>query len=316
LQDQKLGKSDKIRSFPAKTQSRPETRPFYSYCADYSGECNAPSKTLSAPKKRGKLDFPADSSKDVSPDDRNLLINAAERNAPAVLIVGGEGKMCHFKSRLLATDQQGIWVELPDTMSRLVDQLVAQGAMIGVSFRPRDIRTGFFSHILSIDKNLHLNASGPLCAVLLEWPTELHPIQRRNHFRVAVPLDGSLSLRMWRIDEAVYLKDRPKAVQLIACRLRDISRGGIGVWIDRKSFQNINLEAGSRLRIELGFAENKHLLQGRVRHVAISHEQDPFAGIEFVGLDDTIEGRRLGSAIGSIVGQLQRREVQRSRGAA
>src|SRR5688572_28578252 len=140
-----------------------------------------------------------------------MLANAVARNAPAVISLPTDGELHHHKTRFLGPDERGVWLESVAGQGRQIAALIDAAVPVGVSFRGEPNRIAFCARILRLDKEFRFGEGSPVPALLLEHPAELTPIQRRNSYRVPVPLDTELRLRAWRVVDHVYIKDFPPA---------------------------------------------------------------------------------------------------------
>jgi hypothetical protein len=241
------------------------------------------------------------------------LDDAVVRNAANVISLPAAGLIRHFKSRFLGECDDGLWLEAVPPAIPMLMELIEQQRPVAVSFKSQQIKMSFLSSGIRLDQEHRINELVTLPAVLLAWPTEVKGMQRRASYRVRIPAESPLSLRMWSIPEQAHLSDRPMAVQEIQTSLRDISLGGIGISIYPPKGRTQRLVAGQRLRVELKFAEIEMLLEGRLRIGSKPEgaEATP-GGIIFQKLETDVDGRRKLAAITRIVGQLHRAEVRRA----
>lgn len=246
-----------------------------------------------------------------------LLNHAIARNAAAVISLPTGGELHHHKTRFLARDEQGVWLEAVAGQGHQVEMMIQSANPVGISFRGDPHRVAFCSRILRVERDFRVSECLSTEALLLECPREVTPIQRRASYRVTVPLDAELTLRLWRIPEHVYIKERPAAAQELTCRIRNISEGGIGVTIQPKPDRSSRLAPGERLRIQLAHRDTAFIIEGRVRHTDRPCDDAGaagyYAGIQFSKLENNLEGRQVLASIAAIIGELQRDEVKRTR---
>jgi c-di-GMP-binding flagellar brake protein YcgR len=225
------------------------------------------------------------------------------------------GELRHHKSRFLAEDADGFWIEASPEDRSLVDELTTQQTPVGVSFRSGVLRTSFAAPILGRNPAFQVNAQTTLDALHLGFPDEVRAIQRRNNFRVRVPSDGRLTVRVWRIPEHFYLSDKPDRTQELSAQIRDISTGGVGVLVSPKDGASPRVTAGERLRIVLRYESMEELIvEGRMRYIPPEGTPMPIrCGIQFKKLENDMEGRQKLAALTKIVGAFQVEEVRRTR---
>src|SRR5262245_51698350 len=139
----------------------------------------------------------------------DILLQAIARNAAAVLSVPSDETFRHHKSRLLREEPDGFWIDASHESSDLIDALVSMNATVGVSFRAGPQKITFAAPVIQFNRRFQINSEATTRALQLKFPTEIHTIQRRSAYRVHLPRSGELVVKLWRIPEHVYFKDRP-----------------------------------------------------------------------------------------------------------
>ena len=252
------------------------------------------------------------------PDDYlQLLRDAIGRNCGCVVsLPDAMGLLNHHKSRLLAEDGKGFWIESAHAQRELVEEMIRSTRKAGVSFRSGVTRYVFAVPILRREPNYQVNPSMTVEAILVQQPTEIQAIQRRANYRAMIAADSELSTRIWRIARSAYLHDRPAAAQELPARLRDISTGGIGVTFLAKDGEPPRITPKDRLRIQLTLAEGEELiLEGRLRYPLklAKDATEVRAGIQFKQLNDDLAERQMIATLTKVVGEMQRAEARRFR---
>ena len=246
-----------------------------------------------------------------------LLSEAVARNAAAVISLPTGGELHHHKTRFLGQSPNGIWLESVAGQDHQIQAIIEAARPVGVSFRGEPHRVAFCSRIIRSDNEFRLNAEHRVPALLLALPEEVTPIQRRRSYRVTVPIDSELRLRIWRIVEHAYIKERPAANLEVPCLIRNVSVGGIGVMMQSKPERPLRLTLNERLRLELVYRDIDFIVEGRLRHPERMPDDPPpggvYVGIQFAKLENNLEGRQMLASINSIIGELQREEVRRTR---
>lgn len=250
-------------------------------------------------------------------DNVKLLRDAIGRNCGLVVsLPNAMGLLRHHKSRFLAQDAAGFWIESVPADRELVDELIGSGRQAGVSFKAGDTKVIFASPILRRETNYPINADLIAEAVLIKQPTDVKTIQRRTNYRAVIVPDSDLAIRVWRIGRCAYLKDRPATAQEIPTRLRDLSTGGMGVTFLAKDGQPPRVASEDRLRIQLTLPGGGQLLiEGRLRYPAKlpTDAIEVRAGIQFKQLNGDLEDRLVIATLTKIVGEMQRAEARRYR---
>lgn len=237
---------------------------------------------------------------------RKTLDDAIARNAGAVLSLPTADGPCHRKSRLLAAAEEGVWLESRAEDIDLLNELIAREMLVGVAFKTATHKGIFTTIPLRIESSYSLSGQVKLEAALLQFPKDLSVVQRRANFRVRIPHDESVSMRLWPIPEYAILRDRPPASQEVRCRIVDLSINGMAFLSEQELFE------GQRLRVLIKYRHIEVLVDGRVKNVS-SHAGDLIrAGARFEKLHNDLEGRQALSSLTAIVGLLQRILAKRS----
>jgi len=242
-----------------------------------------------------------------------LLEQAISRNAPAVLSLPSSGMLRHHRTRFLCTGEGGFYVESVPAEAALIDSLIISQAKVGVAFKSTPNKVVFAVPIWKRQPEFRINQSLAVEALLLPFPASMKSVQRRASYRVQVPSDSELLVRVWRIPEHAILRDRPSATFEVPICLRDISIGGMCVLLRSGAQGPPTLAADQRLRVLLQHGQHEAILEGRVRHVRKTPDGSARLGVQFTDLQNDIQGRHVLSRLTHIVGILQREEVRRAR---
>jgi hypothetical protein len=245
-------------------------------------------------------------------DQQQSLRDAIARKAGAVLsLPTDDGPLRHHKTRLLAAQDEGFWIQCPEQENELIETLMSSGRSVGLSLKASSIKMVLATMILQFRAG-KTTPRGTTCdALLLAWPSQLKAIQRRADFRVTVYPGTGVSVRAWRIPDHHYLRERPPSAALIELRLRNLSLGGMGA-IYTPSPQAAPLDPDQRLRIIINHPKGEPLIDGRIKHTRPQLDGELTLGIQFKKLDDAIEGRQTRAALTQIIGDLQRDGLRRA----
>jgi hypothetical protein len=247
-------------------------------------------------------------------DHAEILADAIARNSAAVLSLPSAGMIRHHKSRFLAQTAEGVWIESAAGELPLIRELLEQRTSVGISFKAPPNKASFAVPILRIDPAYRINAQATVEALLVQTPDKIKPVQRRNNYRVHVPEDAGLSVKVWRIADHVLIRDKPLASQQMNVQTKDISVGGMGIVISANPHDTRKLCPGQRLRIELKIDSTELILEGVLRMSAdITPVSSVKAGIQFKRLENDLAGRQAMAALTRIVGQFQLEEVRQNR---
>ncbi len=244
----------------------------------------------------------------------DILSQAVARNTAAVLSLLFAGVFQHHKSRFLNESAEGIWLESIPTERLLIESHIADGQPCGVSFKSTNQRITFTAKVLKIDPQYRVNETMSIQAVMIDKPSEVKAVQRRNNYRATVPGDAGLNMRIWQIPDYFYLTDKPPRTAELALILRDISVGGAGVTLMPQNGEPPKVVAGDRVRVSVkNGGDDELIIEGRLRAIRNGENQNICTGIQFLKLHDGVEGRQVLSELTKIVGALQLEEVRRRR---
>ena len=247
----------------------------------------------------------------------DALTNAVDRNMAVVLSLPSAGMLRHHKSRFLGLHADGILLETIGGEDSLIQQLIRTGEPAAVSFKTGNRTANFKTKILRVEREFQINAQATASVLLVQNPAEINVAQRRHNYRAPVYEMTGLGHRLWRIADGADISREPASTMHIEAKMRDLSVGGMGVTLPAPVEGETKLVTGQRLRIELQYEQQTPLiLDGKLR---IAQNANPdgtyFAGIQFVGLQEGLEGRRIQTELTQIVGQLQREELRRRKSA-
>jgi c-di-GMP-binding flagellar brake protein YcgR len=196
----------------------------------------------------------------------------------------------------------------------LIEELIGSRQPCGVSFKSGDLKVVFAAAVNECNTSYRLNAATVVEALLLEYPAEIKAVQRRASYRVHVPEDAGIAVKIWRKPPHALLEDLPLAVQAVTARLRELSTGGMGVVLNGNRGERPKINADDRLRIQITHRAHDLLLEGMLRHALERIDNSSVrAGIQFQPLTSDMRCRQTLAGLTRIVGDLQRTEVRRHR---
>jgi c-di-GMP-binding flagellar brake protein YcgR len=244
----------------------------------------------------------------------DILSQAVARNSAAVLSLPSAGMIRHHKSRFLNETAEGVWLESIRAEQILIEGLIAAGEQCAISFKSADQKVSFTAKVLKLDPEFRINETTILPAVMIDRPAEVKAVQRRNNYRVRVPADMDLTARLWRIPERFRLIDKPPRTAELPLALRDISVGGLGVTLLPQNDQPPKILDGERVRVSIkAGAADELIIEGRVRTLRGGDVNGIRTGIQFLKLQDGLEGRQVMDKLTRIIGAMQLEEVRRRR---
>jgi c-di-GMP-binding flagellar brake protein YcgR len=251
----------------------------------------------------------------MAKNDSDMLFEAIERNAAAVLSLPSAGMVRYHKTRFLRAIDDRVWIESVPSERPLIKSLIEDGQEVSVHFKVGSRKAGFASAIHALDVQYRfLKTAEMLEAIQLYRPPVVKPVQRRSYYRAPVHAADKLKIELWRITEEAALEDQPTPMTRLKATVRDLSVGGVGVIF----LETPLLTEGQRLRILLCKADGEPMLiEGRSRSLEQNEQSKKFeAGIRFHDLQGSLRGRRQLNHITRIVAALELNEARRLRGMA
>jgi c-di-GMP-binding flagellar brake protein YcgR len=200
-------------------------------------------------------------------------------------------------------------------MGKWIDQVIASGINCGISFRNGETKLVFSTLAMRRDAQHRINDKLNVEALLMRRPAQVKSVQRRDHYRAHIPLNSPWpAVKVWRMGMKAELSDRPMDAQAIHTQIRDLSATGMGAIFSGEGNAPPKFTPSDRLRIELNNQGQILLLEGKIRYpLQPPTEPSVRVGIQFAGLDDTVENRKIKSDLIRLVGDLQREEIRRHR---
>ena len=231
-----------------------------------------------------------------------LLRQAIERNAASVLSLPSAGMIRHHKTRFLSSSENGFWMESVQGEAPLLDHLILAEAPVGVTFKSGDTSIVFATPIQSRQQGYRVNENTQVEAVFLPYPDAFRENQRRVVYRVGLPVDHQVTMRVWRVAEHAILRDRPMAAQELHVRLGNISVMGIGVCCSpARDGRPPRAIVGERLRLMLVVNGDEVLMEGRVIHLRPIRGNQLMLGLQLKKLEKDVEGRQALSKLTQLV---------------
>ena len=249
-------------------------------------------------------------------DQQQLLRDAIARNAGAVLSVPAGNVYTHHKTRLVGSEEEGFWIQMPLGTRAQMDMIMTNRLSVGVSLISASRKVIFTTLIQQFRAGVAINAHITVDAMLLAWPAQVEAIQRRGSYRASVRLDADLPVSVWCIDDEAALEEAPPAEASREVIMRNLSIDGMGLIFVVKPAAEAAAPApgvNQRVRISLTSPEGELLLGGRVRHTRPLPNGNASVGIQFDKLELNAQNRPTLAALTNLVSQLQRDEIRRHR---
>ncbi len=234
----------------------------------------------------------------------DILEHACVRNVFCVVTNRSNGSWESAKSKFIRADDspERMFIEAVDAASdRALCYL--SGELVGVSFRRGHRKSLFSTTVLGTTS---VESDGELLNVVeLEWPSELHELQRRAYQR-AVPIGRHVSVRFWEGGVSNRRQAEHEGHGILNGTLVDLSAGGMRILsmdVAPDTFEEgdvIGFSFRPRSRGET------IVIEGVFRHFQLTSDGIASMGIQFIGLECSEHGRDLLGTLAGVVSEYHR----------
>ncbi len=250
---------------------------------------------------------------DMSATPGEQLRDGIARNVGATLSLPSAGMQRNHSTRLLAEREDGFIIEAPPEDQDLLDRLIFDRTPIALEMKSGQSMLTLSSPVSERLQNFEISPGTCVMALLVQFPEDIRPIQRRSAYRVLLPEHIGLVLRAWRIPEHSMVLDRPLDVLQLNVAARNIAIGGMGFEMRPTEEKLPALKDDQRLRIQMQHAGKEIIVEGRLRYCRTITETLINGGFSFTKLEHDLAGRQTLSLLTALVGNLQRDEIRRHR---
>ncbi len=269
--------------------------------------------------------MPATTEDVTSGDALALLMDVVERNFPAAVEFKRDGAWRRRKSRFLgvAGGPQGdgpaagalrpgggrLWLEAPVEAGGDGPAELAPGDSLIASFTHLNNRYRFVSSVIG-GGSFRLAGGAEVDGVMIAWPAAVHRLQRRNYYRQPIPCNQRVQVVVWVGGlaglEQVEAGQRPAYTG----QLVNISVGGLCMQLYGKADPQLGPNDPVGLRFQLAADGPELELDALVRRCARQANGAVGLGVQFVGLEASIEGRRTLAHLSETISVMQRRGIR------
>jgi c-di-GMP-binding flagellar brake protein YcgR len=239
------------------------------------------------------------------------LDEATSRNVGVVLSMRGGEEWSVFKSRFLGADDSHnhLVVEYPPAPVGTRRPDVQLGENIGVAFR-RGHKKCVFTAVVMARGEYALNGQTRVESLTLSWPDSVQELQRRAYYRVPVPRTRNVSVLVFRGGTSQRKKARSAHWPKCTARLSDLSAGGMRVVLPPGKKLPLNCGDAVGLEFQPEVSGPMFLIDAVLRHVAPTADESLALGLQFVGLEASVDGRKTLQQLLRVVSQYQRAELR------
>ncbi len=222
---------------------------------------------------------------------QDALAGAADRNVPLTICLREDTGWTNLHSRLLRFEE-GYLLITPATVSpESVPVEFSPGQKIGLSFKFKH-----YKHIASAtmkDQQPFCLDDGTEMRVLrLCCPLHMQRVQRRAYLRAEVPEGKIVRVSYWRGTQEDEPVGGENDLPVWSARVGDLSAGGFQAITQQEAAGD--LEEGDKVGVRLVFGTGEMTLyaDAMFRHRDNEPDGEAVMGFQFMGLDQTPQGRQ------------------------
>ena len=237
-----------------------------------------------------------------------ILEQAIQEKLAAQLSVPG-GAEREWKLRLLGKADgadEGIWVQALDEKKGDLNALISKGVEVEVAFTRGSQRSRFRTVVLKRNRHYWVTDSVLLEALLLKWPREMLPGERRAHVRYPVADDGRILAELFRVSQWA-----PPAERQIRVKLWNVSLGGAG-FVTPLSTSLLSIPPGEPMRVVLQHEGRRFEIPAKLVANRTTSGNTLKFGVEFDKQQESW-GTDAGKGLRELIAALERREALRAK---
>lgn len=234
-----------------------------------------------------------------------VLEEAAQRNVPATITVRLGESWANFHSRMIQISPERLLVQLPMPHENQPPHEFSPAERIGVSFKLKHHKHIFQATVAGVvQMTLDDGSTVPVLSLCL--PTRMQRLQRRAYLRVDVPANRIVRASFWLGGRAAEPAGATPEQPVWSGLVTNISAGGFQLVAENGAAQTIEPGFTVGVRLSFGAARDSVYADAQFRHAEPGPGGSDLLGFQFMGLDQTPEGRQSLRVISENVGEFQR----------
>ncbi len=260
---------------------------------------------------RARIGFAMPSLRDL--DSRQIdqaIKDAVERRIPAALTVRRDRRWVTLHAQFLAQRQRHLLLELPGSPEGSKPPF-EPGDKVGLTFKLKHHK-----HICSVTvaatQQVRFDDGRELPVLSVCFPPRMQRLQRRAFERVDVPANRVVRASFWLGTH----QDEPTSSGADRCvwvgRVVNLSAGGFRLLADAPTAEALDVGDAIGVRLSFAVAEEAVYADAQIRHVE-TDAGSAVLGFQFIGLDQTAEGKKAMELLAGKIAEYQRAADQASR---
>lgn len=236
---------------------------------------------------------------------------SAIRNTPIAVTCCLDGTWHNYRSRFLGLRGQELWIEYAAPESGQAIPELLPGMKLGLAFKQRHHKFVFTSPILAV-ADFQLSPDLKVRGLRIEWPRRMQRLQRRSFYRASIPADKPVFCEMWQGGLVGEPKGALREKLVFNGQLVDLSAGGMRLRLVDQRDPAFHVGDAVGVILQSACLREPVRVDAQFRHAA-TDEFGLCLGLQFVGLNETSDGRKAFQAINQLVCDFQRIELRRQR---
>ena len=234
-----------------------------------------------------------------------MISQAADRQLPATVTQHVGEAWINLQSRVLDVREERIWIQIP-TESDGTPYELAPADRVGVTFKLRHHKYVFVATVAGLEY-CPLTDGSRIPVVSLCWPTQMQPLQRRAFYRADVPESAVVRASVWlggrNAEPSGTSSERP----VFTGQVTNLSAGGFQFRTTDTAAARLDSGYLAGVRLVFGAGDQTIYADAQIRHVeAVKDEDLVLIGFQFVGLEQSAEGKQTLRFISLKVNEYQR----------
>lgn len=242
---------------------------------------------------------------------QQTLAQAVEKNMPAVVTVRSGDSWDCLRSRLLGIRDGQLQMEIPQPAEGNAPYEFVPGQEIGISFKVKHHKHLASATVVGIQQ-LRLNYAFEIPVLAVSMPRRMQRLQRRAYLRADVPANRIVRASFWLGGSDCEPRGGSIENPVWSGQVLNISAGGLQINTNTSAAESFDVGDLIGLRIAFGAGSDQVVFaDAQFRHTekqACESEAGHrlLVGLQFVGLDQTIEGREALELISRKVSEFHR----------
>lgn len=218
----------------------------------------------------------------------NTLSEAVSVKKAGIMTYLNGGKWQVMRVGILNCTDQCVVVESQTGDKKATEQLRVNQP-VGMSFQIDFVKYIFESTISGLESSISSGSNG---RILIELPEKMQKIQRRAYQRQPVPKEMNVKVLFWHRGYLDSIQKVP-ADHYWQGELVDLSAGGIRVTIELDKQDCFTIGQIIGIQFTPMCYQRPILVEGHLRYMSEDPAGVLYLGIEFLGLEASIEGRQI-----------------------